>query len=152
AALQREQRIAVRWIVELAVLHDIEARAQAIDRAQHLVGITALLALAREPFGFLGIAPRPAGNADGIRLHRDVRCATGHAGARILAAPGLPPAYNGCAGLTAIRERRQHRMRGYRSMSLSQVHAMPRGTDMGTAGTGSNGGRAGQRQSRLRPP
>src|SRR6185312_421131 len=54
---------------ERAVLRDVETRAQTIDRTQHLIGVTALLALARAPLGFFGIAPRYAGRTDCIESH-----------------------------------------------------------------------------------
>ena len=66
AAAQREQWIGIRRVVETTVLDDVEAPAQAVDRAKHVGGVAALAGLPRKPRRTFGIAPGLAGRADGI--------------------------------------------------------------------------------------
>src|SRR5579875_3756920 len=68
AALQREQRIVLRWIMELTVSHHIESRTEPVDCIQYVIGVAALLALARQPFGLFRVAPGLTRSADGIFL------------------------------------------------------------------------------------
>jgi hypothetical protein len=63
----REQRIGpIGRIVDLAVALHVEARAQRVNDRHHFVGMTAVLALARAPFGLLRIAPGLAWRTDGL--------------------------------------------------------------------------------------
>ena len=66
AAAQRQQRVAIGRIVQLAVLDHIETRPQPLDHAQHLVRITALAALARTPQCALRLAPGLTRSADWV--------------------------------------------------------------------------------------
>ena len=70
AAAHREQRIAVRWIVELAVFLHVESRGEPFDADDDVVGILAKLALSRQPLRALGSPPGNAGSANRIRVRR----------------------------------------------------------------------------------
>ena len=77
AAADREQRVAVGRVIESAVLRHVEARAQGLDRAQHVRFVAALHGLSRPPGGDFPSPPGTSGCADRIGgiSHRVARSA-----------------------------------------------------------------------------
>ncbi len=96
----REQRVVVRRVVQLAVLHYIETLAQALKRGHDIVVVAALALLACAPPGAFGVAPGLAGGADRIEMRgthhaaprvssgRQTANAIGDTALDILASPG----------------------------------------------------------------
>jgi hypothetical protein len=72
SAAQREQPIAIGRVVELPVLLHVEPRREILDSSHDVIGVTAQLALPREPLRSLGRTPGNAGSADRIRSECDV--------------------------------------------------------------------------------